>query len=144
MTIEGGIRLTNEQAYSLLLDFDSAFDPALHEELDLSGYCQKLAANANFVLAKEGEKTLGFIAYYMNDDGQFCYIPLLVVSKGYRRVGAGREMLNCLICILPQSYGSIRLEVLKNNDSAIKFYRDAGFSTIDETNNKWMLEKILI
>ncbi len=139
MTIEGGVRLSCEQAYSLLLDFDSAFDPALHRELDLSSYSQKLASNAYFVLAKEDIETVGFIAYYLNDEGKFCYVPLLAVSNNFRNCGIAKGMFTELYSSIPESTKHILLEVEKNNIAARSLYRSEGFFVAENRENKLLL-----
>lgn len=143
MTIEGGIRLSEKQAEALLLDFDRAFDPALHVELDLLNYCKKLASNAFFVLAKEGMETIGFIAYYLNVEGHFCYIPLAAVAKGKRNEGRGRLMFQYLYSLMDSSMDTIRLEVLKSNVGALGFYLNEGFTLVGERDVRSILEKSL-
>ena len=143
MTIEGGIRLSNKQAYSLLLDFDSAFNPALHEELDLSVYSQKLATNAYFILAKDGANNTGFIAYYLNNEGQFCYIPLLAVNNSFRNCGIAKGMLRELYSNTPDSIKNIVLEVDKNNVTARSFYRSEEFYVVEDREKKLLLKRTL-
>lgn len=141
MIIEGGVRLSNEQAYSLLREFDSAFDPMLHEDLDLSGYSQKLAFNAYFILAKMDAKTIGFIAYYLNEEGQFCYVPLLAVNNSFRNCGIAKGMFRELYSIIPDRAKNILLEVDKNNVIARSLYSSEGFSIAEDRGKKFLLKK---
>ena len=141
MTIDIDSRLSNEQVYSLLLDFDEAFDPALHTEVDLLKYSQKLSSNAYFILAKDEEQIIGFIAYYINIERNYCYIPLLAISKHMRGIGLGQALIKALESQLNYIIPEIYLEVNKTNNIALRLYLKENFNIVEDRGIKLLLKK---
>ena len=143
MEILTGIKLSKEEVMSLLTYFDDSSDIPLHEGLNFDAYSEKLSKNAYFVLAMENRLHLGFIAYYLNCEGNFAYIPQTVVHKSARHKGLGHIMFESLYKELQEHlFGSLQLEVLKNNNYARDFYHREGFVEKKHSNDRIGLVKI--
>lgn len=143
MKIENGQVLSVEQVYRLLQFFDDSSDIPLHEGLDFLKYSDKLSHYAEFVLALDGENLLGFIAYYLNDEGRFVYIPQIVVHKSGRHQGIGHKMLASLEEKYKGFYDTIKLEVLKDNGGARCFYSRESFVEIEDRGERLLLSKVI-
>lgn len=138
------VRLSKTDVFALLQHFDDSSDRPLHEGLDFDSYSEKLSNHAFFVLYHEEGLLLAFIAYYLNYEENFVYIPQIVVHKKGRHQGVGHQMIEILEKSLPNSFKVIRLEVLKENIVAYNFYMREGFSEVEDRNERFLLEKKLI
>ena len=141
--IEIDIRLTKEEANLILQKFDDSSDTPLHIGLNFDSYSEKLSQFANFILYHQNDKLLGFVAYYLNKEELFIYIPQIIVHKDGRHLGIGHQMLNELQKRKKTYYNCILLEVLKNNENAIMFYKREGFQMIKDNGERWLLRKNL-
>ena len=142
MELNVGIKLTSSEVLSLLQFFDDSSDRPLHEGLNFSSYSEKLSRHALFVLAKDGDELKGFIAYYLNEEGHFVYIPQIVVHKNARHSGLGHMMMTELIesvALLNGKYTQIQLEVLNENDNARNFYSREGFDAVEDRKERLLL-----
>lgn len=141
MTIKYGLKLSQKKVYELLCYFDRSSDVPLSEGLDFNSYSKKLSDFAYFVIAYENKKMLGFLAYYLNTEGKFVYIPQIVVHETGRHMGIGHKML----LVLQQQYcgvfSYIELEVLKDNQNARLFYGREGFVFKEDHIEKILLTK---
>ena len=127
MELKVGLKLAKDEVYYLLSYFDDSSDIPLHEGLDFDSYSEKLSQFAYFILALNGDQMLGFLSYYLNEEGKFIYIPQIVVHKKGRHKGVGHLMLNLLESKYSKSFQSINLEVLNDNLNAQAFYIREGF-----------------
>lgn len=143
MLITSGIRLSKLEVHNLLLYFDDSSDIPLHEGLDFDSYSEKLSKYAYFVIASENDSQVGFVAYYLNEEGKFVYIPQVVVHKDGRHKGIGHKMFQTLFDSLSNEYENVKLEVLKENDYAREFYKREGFEYIEDRGEKLLLAKTL-
>ena len=141
--IKTGIRLAKEDALDLLNYFDDSSDHPLHEDLDFEIYSDKLSTYAYFVIAFENDRAIGFIAYYLNEEGRFAYIPQIVVHRDGRHRGVGHAMFEAFFKSVMEEYSTVRLEVLKSNYNARNFYAREGFIAIEDHNERLLLEKKL-
>lgn len=143
MNILAGLRLSQIEVLVLLNHFDDSSDIPLHVGLNFEAYSRKLSNYARFVIAEDEGEQIGFIAYYLNIEGGFVYIPQIVVHKAGRHKGVGHAMLEALYNSLKDNYILIRLEVLKANGNARTFYSREGFLLIEAHNDRLLLEKSL-
>lgn len=143
MEISVALKLSTQEVFNLLDHFDDSSNIPLHCGLDFNSYSKKLSVNALFVIAKENAAKVGFIAYYLNEEGHFAYIPQIVVHKKFRHMGVGHSMLVKFVDSLPYEYDSIKLEVLKSNTYAISFYKREGFFELEDHNERLLLKKDL-
>ena len=143
MNIQTGLKLSQQEVISILNRFDDSSDTPLSQGLDFVSYGKKLSDFANFVIACEEDTMIGFIAYYLNEEGRFAYVPQVVVHKVWRHKGVGHAMFSAIYDSVKSYYSTIRLEVLKANDNAHKFYSREGFVEIEDHNERLLLEKKL-
>ena len=143
MEIRTGLRLSQSEVLNLLERFDESSDSPLHVGLDFMTYSLKLSQYAYFVIATENEKQMAFIAYYLNDENHFAYIPQVVVHKDARHISLGHTMFNMLIDKLDTDIECIKLEVLKSNTYARNFYQREGFTRVEDHSERILLEKKL-
>ena len=132
-------RLDLTSVRNLLERFDNAFTPPLHLGLDFEQYSTKLSENAHFILAEQDNQPIGFIAYYLNEEGKFIYVPFTAVHPTGRHKHIGHTMFSYLKGLLGDSYQFIRLEVLKNNVNARRFYEREGFCISEDRGEKFLL-----
>lgn len=137
-------RLTKEDVYNLLLYFDDSSDMPLSTGLDFDNYSDKLSQYAYFILAYDKTDLLGFVAYYLNNEGYFVYVPQVVVHKTGRHKGIGHKMFVALQNCLCKRYKTIRLEVLKDNHNARDFYQREGFIPIEDRGKRILMQKKLL
>lgn len=142
IVIEVGVKLSQIEVLSLFNDFDDSSEVPLHEDLDFQMHSRKFADKAYFILAKIESRIIGFVAYYLNEEGKIAYISEIIVHKNGRHRGIGHKMMVSLINAMGTSYNCIR-EVLKTNQYARKFYEREGYNEIDDHGNKLLLEKVL-
>ena len=142
MKIHSGLRLSQSEVLSLLNRFDDSSEKPLHEGIDFSTYSIKLSQYAYFIIAIENDLQMGFVAYYLNDDNHFAYVPQVVVHKEARHKGLGHSMFNVLCDSLAANIECIKLEVLKSNFYARNFYQREGFSCVEDHSERLLLEKI--
>lgn len=143
IAIEVGVKLSQIEVLSLFNDFDDSSEVPLHEGLDFQMHSRKFADKAYFILAKIESRIIGFVAYYLNEEGKYSYISEIIVHKDGRHRGIGHKMMVSLINAMGTSYDCIRLEVLKTNQYARKFYEREGYNEIDDHGNKFLMEKVL-
>ena len=143
MEIHSGLKLSQSEVLSLLERFDDSSDEPLHESLDFIKYSKKLSQYAYFVLATEKKQQIGFIAYYLNDENHFAYVPQVVVHRNARHRGLGHTMFNILCDSLSTDIECIKLEVLKSNIYARNFYQREGFIESEDRYERLLLHKIL-
>lgn len=138
-------RLTCEEVLDLLKQAENSFSPPLSHNIPytLHEYAEKLASNAMFVICLDQGKAIGFMAYYINIEGKFSYIPQIWVSDFYQRKGIGTSMVHELICSVPSDIRSIRLEVRESNLKALSFYLKSGYVLINKDNGKCLMEKMI-
>lgn len=142
MTITTG-KLPQNRVEELLRECNNSFSPPLECNIPytLDEYAAKLSRFASFVLCLEDERVIGFLAYYLNNEGGFAYIPQIWVSDQYQRKGIGSSMIAALVGMIPNGVNSVRLEVRKNNPKAYAFYLKGGYTVIEERNGKFLMEK---
>ena len=144
MEIRIGVKLSKEEVLNLLAYFDDSSDIPLHEGLNFDAYSEKLSQNAYFVLAIDNGVQLGFIAYYLNYEANFAYIPQTVVHLSARHRGVGHMMFMSLYKELQDKvFALLQLEVLKNNTYARMFYAREGFVEIEVHGNRLLMEKVM-
>ena len=144
MNIVSNIKLSKEEVLRLLNRFDDSSDAPLHQGLDFESYSEKLCKHAWFVIAEEEDAQIGFIAYYLNDEGKFGYVPQVIVHRDGRHQGIGHKMFECLYGVLKnRDFHMLKLEVLKSNQNARRFYEREGFGEIEDHCERVLLEKSL-
>lgn len=140
MEIRSGVKLSKDEVVGLLNRFDDSSYLPFHEDLDFDSYGEKLSRHAWFVLAEEKGILMGFIAYYLNEEEHFVYVPQTVVHTDSRHTGLGHLMFSSLYSQVV-GYNCIHLEVMKDNTQALAFYTREGFSVKSESSDRYFLSK---
>ena len=97
MEIRTGLRLSQSEVLSLLNRFDDSSEKPLHAGVDFSTYSIKLSQYAYFIIAIENDLQMGFVAYYLNDENHFAYVPQVVVHKEARHKEWGIQCSKCYV-----------------------------------------------
>lgn len=106
----------------------------------------KFSLKAEFLLGKENDENIGFIAYYANNDAdKTVYISMIAVSFSHRRQGVGELLLEkCISDAMKRKMQFVKLEVKKDNWKARCFYEKNGFTVEKESSkNNLYMRKIL-
>ena len=138
MKFRSFLKLSYEQVGDLLRRFSQYF-PSLSQRVDLDQYSHKLSDNAHFLIAYDSDEIIAFMAYYYNIEKQMAYVPLIAVDSMYRRKGIGGALLDFFNSF--EAIRCVRLEVLKDNKQAYRFYSQQGFREIAAQQDKLLLEK---
>ena len=141
MQLDVNIKLDVDATLKLIERFDDVFNPHLSDEVNIKEYANKLSVNGIFVLAHLGQTAHGLIAYYLNKQEKYVYIPLLAVSEEFQHQGLGTLMLEKLVDSLHNEYNHIMLEVFKENSRAHKFYLRNGFYDAEYREKKILMTK---
>lgn len=138
-------RLTKDRVFELLMRCNNSFSPPLSQNIPytIEEYASKLANNASFIVCSEKGSVVGFVAYYINLDGRFAYIPQIWVSDDHQRQGIGSSMIEELIRNSPIEIQYIRLEVRRSNNKAFAFYLKSNYHVIEEYNGKCLMEMLI-
>lgn len=134
-------KLSSAEVQDLLGGFDKMFSPSLSSHINLVAFAEKLVNNAFFILCKNNEEIVGYIAFYENRDTRISYIPSVCVKDSYRSKGIASQMMGFLISQSHPVINSIALEVRKNNHSAVMFYKKQGFVEIEDRGEKILMKK---
>ena len=108
---------------------DADFVPRLSTRVEMQDYAKKIASKATRFEAWDGDKLVGLLAVYCNDQEQhIAFITSVSVQKAW----TGKGIAECLVgqCIEHAKVSGMRqisLEVASDNVSAIKLYEKIGF-----------------
>ena len=131
-----------EDVLHLLNEFNEMFNPPLSSKVDIKVYAEKLSRYAHFLIAEEESQTIGYLAYYKNQNVKELYITSFCVSDEYRRKGMGKKLLNYLYDIgVAEGYLNISLEVRRNNETAIEFYKKMQFEISQTRDETFLMNK---
>ena len=109
-------------------------------------YIAKLGERAEIIAHFEAGQCKGFIAYYCNDYAtKHAFITLFLVDSGVNGSGLGKALMVMVLGIMKQrQFHRCRLEVVKTNLPALRFYQGCGFVRVGENSNKYRLELNLL
>lgn len=142
MNIEYKIGLaTQKQLYNLLLSCDNFFIPKLSEKVNIEKYSEKLFTRAVNFEAWENDNVIGLISMYVNDEKiSFGYITNVSVENKYLNKGIASKLLkNCIEYAKIKKLRCIKLEVNRNNISALKLYEKFNYKVYqDDNSSKFM------
>lgn len=118
------------------------FIPPLTDRIDISAYSKKLAEKSVTFEAWQAQFLIGLIAAYFNHLDQVAFITNVSVSKNFIGGGiASRLLSRCIEYSKENNISQINLEVSKENDPAINFYRKFDFSN-DSSNDSSLFMKL--
>ena len=123
---------------------DSAFAEPVTQRTIYPKLLEKLHQKGRFIFAYNGE-SLGYCAFYANDsEKKNGYISLIAIAPACQKMRIGTKLLQESLAIM-QTYGmnDCLLEVRKNNQAAIRFYKGNRFTITEERENSYLMKCIL-
>lgn len=134
---------TQQQVLGHLERANDQFIPPLSAKVELNGYAQKIAGNAETIEAWDNDRLIGLIAMYANNPEFGGFITNVSIEKEYMRRGlAAALMAESKKLVAHKGMNQITLEVARANKRAIDFYRKMDFTLQKEGEDSiWMIWK---
>lgn len=134
-----------EQLINLIIESNSK-ENGIKITIPVEQYVEKIFSHSTIIPYYVNGKLKGLISYYNNDETkERSYLTLLLISKDYQGKGIGRFLLEMSISDLKNNgFNYYSLEVLKNNDRAIRLYTEYSFQKKQDKGELWLMEKTLI
>lgn len=103
----------------------------------------KVCKYAIFLVAKEDDNICGYCAFYANNQiTHEAYITLIAVSNYYSGKGVGKNLINRAMDIsVANGMKTCKLEVDKENTSAISLYVKLGFTKCEEREYSFVMSR---
>ena len=113
-----------------LEECNADFMPRLSDRVEIHDYAKKIAGNAARFEAWSGQKLVGLIAAYCNDQEQrTAHITSVSVLRAWTGKGIAAHLLaQCVEHAKVSRMQQITLDVAQVNTSAIKLYEKSGFT----------------
>lgn len=105
----------------------------------------KVLNNGLMYTYEDAETQKGFVVFYANDQvGKIAYLSMIAVKEQYRGEHIGTKLLNWVeIESFKLGMSRLRLEVNKQNNAAIDFYKRRGFTICEEKTDSYYMHKAL-
>ena len=147
----GAVSITRERDKTrinqIITDCDSAFEKPITKLENYSILLNKISERSYFYCACKDNKIAGYTAFYANDTAdKRAYISLLAVKPEYQGLQIGQRLIEkCFGVSLEYNMKYVLLEVRKDNDKGLRFYKKNGFLIQNENPNeeKYVLIKAL-
>lgn len=129
---------------SIIKYCDDAFENPVSKRPYYSDLLDKISTKSIFLYAYK-KQVLGYCSFYANDeDSKTGYISLLAIKQNFQNQHIGSYLLNnCLDVIKSKKFISCSLEVNKDNESGIRFYKKNGFIFLEDKTNSIIMNKKL-
>ena len=140
------IQLKDKIEIKKILDDFSCCLPSLEKgEEQREMMAQKFSNFSEFLVIYIQEEIAGFVAFYANNCVEkIAYISMIAVKKNFRQQGVGALLLKeCESVARKNGMKKIKLEVLKENSTAISFYQKKGFLFSEKREDALYMIKIL-
>jgi len=117
---------------------DDGFTISVVNRSDYRNLLSKIDKNAVFLIAKIGEKIVGYAAFYTNNRVEkVAYLTLIGVEKNYQGKKIGTKLMKKAIMIAKDNDMNImKLEVLDTDKGAQNFYKKMGFQIKQRCSEK--------
>ena len=119
--------------------------PQIYAKNNYKEFLEKIYSKGITLIAYNRE-CIGFCTFYANDIvKKEMYITLIAVKSKYQGLHIGKNLLK--VCIEDAKRRGMKtcvLEVQKDNESAIRFYKINGFQDFKETETSYYLKKQLL
>ncbi len=108
---------------------DADFNPPLSDRVDIYAYAEKITSKATRFEAWSGDKLVGLVAAYCNDQQQrVAFITSVSVLKDWMGKGIAANLVQqCIAHAKNLGMRQISLEVQRDNLAAIGLYKKSGF-----------------
>ncbi|HLY13754.1 MAG TPA: GNAT family N-acetyltransferase [Candidatus Limnocylindrales bacterium] len=108
---------------------DDAFIPRLSDRVEIDVYAGKIAERAMRFEAWVRGSLVGLVAAYIDAGDRTAFITTVSVDPTHQRQGiASRLLSECMAYVQEHCVARVLLEVDRENERAIAFYTDAGFT----------------
>ncbi len=114
---------------------DGSFVPPLSDRVEIDAYAEKLVRVGRRYEAWAEGQLVGLVAGYL-DDPAAGFISSVSVIPSWKRKGIGNALLAAFIthaCVA--GIRTVRLEVYRENDAALRLYRTLGFSEVNRSGD---------
>lgn len=119
---------------------DKDFMPILSQRIDIGSYAKKLSQYAQVYCLVSEKQIFGMCAIYLNN-GIEAFITSFNVTQQFQNQGYGKILMQHVLHeAKQQNYKIIILEVDKNNEKAILFYKKNSF-VVEEEHENWLVMK---
>ena len=136
---------TYEQKKGVWELFFRMFPGGSHCIAKVAEYIEKVCKNARILSARKDDELIGFIAFYANDfDTRIAYVTQFLIDGKYRKQGVGRCLLSgCEEACRKCAFEMLKLEVNRDNENAIAFYKHCGFvEDVKKENSFYMVKQL--
>lgn len=136
--------MNKDKIYKFLLQIDDSFPEKLSDRVVLEDFAEKISNKAEVFTEIDNDQIVGMVAGYINDtETKVSYINIVGVLEEYRGKGISQKLLKEFIdASREKDFEIIKLEVEKDNKSAIKIYKRLGFVEEKVTNKIHMMCKV--
>lgn len=137
-------KVANDELYFSLKKLQYDIIPTLKDRgINIKEYSKKLSNSGISLATYIDNDVIGIISGYLNK--KVGYISIFIVSKDYQGINVGKSLLKKFENEAKTlNVKSLKLEVRKNNKSAIGFYKHFGFNIIsDASDESYYMEKNL-
>ena len=130
---------------ALMKSRDEDFSPQLSTRLDIDEYGEKLKTCAVNFEAWDGNMLVGIVSAYINNcDIMQAYIPMVCIDKSFSGRGIARRLMHEFINYANEKgFFESKLEVDKDNESAIALYKSLDYKVESQDNDSvFMIRKV--
>lgn len=123
--------VSKEGFKSFITNISDDFVPSLLPRIEIDKYYDKLKRFATVVFCMEGNRIVGMVATYCNNqETKMAYTSLVAVDKDYRGLHIATKMMEITIACAKQM-GMEKIGLHANSIVARDFYLKIGFHVID-------------
>ena len=126
------------EIYPFLQEIDKDFPVFLSSKCSLKDLANKFDQYADVIVAVNNNRVIGMIAAYIsNSKEDLAFVSVLGISKEYRGIGIGNQLLGKLIALAKEYQPVIKglhLYTKHSNITAIKLYEKNGFKIVNFDN----------
>lgn len=117
------------------------FIPTLSSVVNLEEYSDKIFLKAHKIEIWHNDKLVGLVAFYSNMDEKVAFITNVSIEKEFQGKQLAKKLIEEVIQINKENnFLHILLEVHKENNLAIQFYKKNNFDIKQEKNNYFVME----
>jgi len=134
---------TKKDIYTHLISCNNIFVPQLDTRVNIEIFADKIFERAITFEAWYNNILIGLISAYLNDfDNQIGFINNVSITKKYQKQGIATQLLENLENYAKlKKFKQIKLEVSKNNVSAINLYKKYKFNKLENNGDFFIMKK---
>lgn len=137
MDIHFTIEKRHEVIQQIVEMCDSSFMVGITHRENYLEILKKMQQHAEFIVLRSVDGTpLGYVSMYANNmETKVAYISMFCIRTDYQKHHLGTELMNKTVEVAwEKGMKTIKLEVLKDNMKAQKFYSNYGFHIMKDGN----------